>query len=114
MEIKNEDYCVAYDPTDASITFRGALRLRTAGEYAPILQLLAQVVAAAPVTITLDLRDLRFLNSSGLNMLFRFVLDVRDQMTSRVIVRGAAQVSWQVKAIKSMRRLSPGLQSSLE
>jgi hypothetical protein len=115
MEIKDKNYYIAYDPTDFSITFRGALRLRTASEYAPILQLLDQIVAAEPATITLDLRDLHFINSSGLNMLFRFILDVREQMISRVIVRGADQVPWQIKAIKTMRQLLPGgLQSSLE
>jgi hypothetical protein len=114
MEIKNKDYYVVYDPTSASVTFQGTLRLRAASEYAPIVQLLDEIVTAAPATITLDLRELHFLNSSGLNMLFRFLVNLGNQGPSQVIVRGAAQVPWQVKAIKSMRRLSPGLQPALE
>jgi hypothetical protein len=109
MEIKGKNYRVTYDPRSARIVFQGALRLRGMGEYAPIAQLMNAVVAAAPATVTLDLRGLRFLNSPGINILFRFVINMRDQTRSQVVVLGAARIPWQAKSLDNMRRLMPGL-----
>jgi hypothetical protein len=110
MEIKGDNYHVVYDPANASFTLQGFLRLRGMSEYAPIMQLLDGVVAAAPETVTLNLQDLRFLNSSGINMLFRFVINMRDQTSSQVVVHGSSQIPWQLKSLRNLQRLMPELQ----
>ena len=114
MEIKDESYHISGDTLNASVTFHGTLRLRGMREYAPIMQLLDEVAEAAVDAITLDLRDLRFLNSSGINMLFRFVIQMRDQATCQVIVIGSAQSPWQTKSLPNLQRLMPALQLELE
>jgi hypothetical protein len=114
MEIKGEDYSIVGDTINASVTFHGALRLRGMREYAPIMHLMDDVAAAAVDAITLNLQDLRFLNSSGINMLFRFVIQVRDQATCQVVVRGSAQVPWQTKSLENLQRLMPSLQLEFE
>ena len=114
MEIKSEDYQVIGDVANASVTFNGALRLRGMREYAPIMQLLDEVAAAATDAVTLNLQDLHFLNSSGINMLFRFVIQMRDQATCQVIVIGSAQSPWQTKSLPNLQRLMPALQLELE
>ncbi len=114
MEIKGQDYHVTYDLDTATVIFRGTLRLRGAGEYAPIVQLLDDVVASAPETVTLNLGELRFLNSSGINVLFRFVIKMREQGISQLIVRGSTQIPWQSKSLKNLQRLMPALQLVLD
>jgi len=114
MEIKSEDYQVTCDPDPPTVVFRGALRLRGAAEYAPIVQLLDDIVAAAPETATLNLRDLRFLNSSGINVLFRFVIKVREQSSTQLVVLGSKMVPWQGKSLKNLQRLMPSLQLEME
>ena len=59
------------------MTCQGSLRLRGPEEYASILQLLTDAAETKPPTLTLDLRALRFLNSSRINVLAKLVLYVR-------------------------------------
>jgi hypothetical protein len=114
MEIKHEEYQVAYDPDTATITCQGSFRLRGSAEYAPILEILNEAVNTKPETITLDLRELKFLNSSGINTLSKFMIQVRKHKASQMVIKGSAQVSWQKKSLKNFQRLLPDLQLELE
>ncbi len=114
MEIKSTNYSVNFDPDTNIITLQGFLRLRGMNEYAPIAQLLDDVVATDPETVTLNLRGLHFLNSSGINMLFRFVINMRDKTNGQVIARGSSQIPWQTKSLHNLERLMPGLQLEFE
>ena len=114
MDITHADYQVRYDAFTATITCQGAFRLRGPEEYAPILQLLLDAAETKPPTLTLDLRALRFLNSSGINALAKFVLHVRAQPASQIVIKGNAQYLWQQKSLKNFQRLLPGLQPEIE
>jgi hypothetical protein len=114
MEITGEDYQVVGDLEAASVTFRGALRLRGMGEYAPIIELLDQLEATEPEAITLDMQGLRFLNSSGINVLFKFVLKANERGSSQIVVHGAEGVRWQRKSLPHLQRLMPTLQLVFE
>jgi hypothetical protein len=83
-------------------------------EYAPIVQLLNELADQEPATITLDLRELEFLNSSGINVISKFVLKVRQKNTSQILVRGSKTIPWQGKSLKNLQRLMPSLQLELE
>src|SRR5690349_11169429 len=69
LEVKDSDYCVRYHPETKTVTFQGELQLSGMNEYAPIMTLLDEVVNQEPPVLTLDLRELEFLNSSGVNVL---------------------------------------------
>ncbi len=114
MEIKGRDYSIIYNPATTTIMCQGSFRLQGADEYEAIAQLLNDVVAEKPTVITLDLRELRFLNSSGINMLSKFVINVRRQMTSQIMVRGSYQISWQNNSLKNLQRLMPDLKLEFE
>jgi hypothetical protein len=109
MEIKPDDYQVAFDPATATVICAGSLRLQ-GGEYAPIETMLAEAADAQSPVITLDVRELQFLNSSGINAISKFVLRVRKHNASRVVVRGNNQYPWQKKSLANLERLLPGLQ----
>ncbi len=113
MEINGEDYNITYNPTTATIVFHGSLRLLGMNEYAPIVQLLDEVVTQALPIITLNVRNLNFLNSSGINMLSRFVINIRKQSVSQLIIQGSLQVPWQAKSLVNLQRLMPA-ETSLE
>jgi hypothetical protein len=110
MEVKGTNYHVTYEPVTATVYFQGVLRLRGLNEYDPIIQLLDDVVGAMPEKITLDLRRLQFLNSSGINILFKFVIKIREQGQSQLVVVGSEQVAWQKKSLQNLRRLMAGVQ----
>jgi hypothetical protein len=109
-----EDYAIRYDANTATVICKGSFRLRGGEEYAPILQLLMQAAAARHETLTLDLRTLEFLNSSGINTLSKFILEVRKHNASQVVIKGSSQFAWQTKSLTNLQRLLPGLQMEIE
>lgn len=110
MDISGEGYRVSYDPASVVVSFQGTLRLRGMDEYAPITQLLNDLVGQKRDKVTLDLCELRFLNSSGINVLMRFIINIRDQGHSHVVVYGSSQIPWQGKSLNNLQRLLPSLQ----
>lgn len=114
MEIKAQDYCIQYDVTTATINFQGLLLLNGAGEYAPITQLLNELVDQHPPIIILNLQQLRMLNSSGFQMLSKFVMKVRQHTEIQILIKGNKNISWQSRSLKNLQRLMPTIQIELE
>lgn len=113
-EIKGEDFNVNYVKETNTLLFQGTLRLGGAESYQPIADLLNAVQAEAPATITLNLKQLEFLNSSGISLLSKFVINVRKQEASHIVVKGATAIPWQSKSLKNFKRLMPTLELILE
>ncbi len=114
MEIKTKDYTMEYDRATQTVTCSGSFRLSQMEEYAPIVDLLNEVADSSPNTITLDLRQLEFLNSSGINIFSKFVIKVRQQKNIQIVVKGSKQIPWQGKSLKNLQRLMPSLHLELE
>ena len=113
MNITHEDYQVQYDEASATISCLGSFRLH-GEEYKPILDLLVSAADAKPAMLTLNVRELQFLNSSGINTLSKFILQVRKHKASQVVVQGSSQFPWQAKSLKNLQRLLPGLQMEID
>lgn len=114
QEIKGEDYTVSYDEASTAVKFRGELALGGPKEYAPINDLLAQVLASSPDTMTLDLRDLAFLNSSGISMISKFVLGLRKKKGTQLVILGSNDMPWQGKSLKNLQKFLPSLKLEVE
>jgi hypothetical protein len=114
MEIKTEDYNIWYDVVTKTLTCQGSLRLGGMEEYAPIVQLLNDVVDQQTPMLTLNLRSLEFLNSSGINVLSKFVIKVRQQKDMQLVVQGSTGIPWQGKSLKNLQRLMPTLKLEWE
>lgn len=109
QEIKGEDYSIDYEPESTTVNFNGELSLGGSGEYAPISQLLDTVAEQNPPKLTLNLSNLKFLNSSGISMLSKFVINLRKKQNIQVIVIGSNSIPWQGKSLKNLEKLFPGL-----
>lgn len=114
MEIKDKDYSVRYDSELKTVIFQGELQLSGMDEYAPIMSLLDDILAREPPVLTLDLRGLEFLNSSGINVLFRLVIKVREKENMQLVIQGSNRVFWQSKSLSNLQRLMPTVQLNLE
>lgn len=108
MDITHADYQVQYDEANATVICKGSFRLN-GDEYKPVLDLLVRAADALPALLTLDVRGLQFLNSSGINTLSKFILHVRNKKTSQVVVQGSTQFPWQEKSLINLQRLLPAL-----
>lgn len=114
MEINGENYSVFYDSETSTISCEGSLRLYGAAGYGDISALLEKAAETESENITLDLRKLKFLNSSGINVISKFVIKVRNQKTSGLTVLGTKQFPWQQKSLKNLNRLMPDLKLEFE
>ena len=107
MEIRTDDYRVWNEGSD--IYFDGVMRLASSKDYMPVLDLMTSILNSNPDTITIDLRDLEFLNSSGINLLAKFTIETRKHPNVKLIVRGTADIPWQSKSLPNLRKLHPSL-----
>jgi len=103
--ISGESYKVVQEE-NARVAFKGALRLSGMEEYAPILELLKSTTDEA-AGVTIDLRELEFLNSSGITMLSRFVIYVRDRTGISLEFLASATITWHARSLTNLQRLMP-------
>lgn len=80
MQIKGEKYHVGYNPETSTIFCEGMLNLRGKDGYKDIANLFDQVVKQNhSAKITVDVRELEFLNSSGITTLGGFIIKLRKK-----------------------------------
>lgn len=113
MEIKGGNYRVWFDEPEFTVFFEGILRLSGAQEYQPIEELLEKVLAKDPKTVTLDLRALNFLNSSGINVLYKFAIATRKKGELQLAVRGSKNVPWQGKSLPNLKKFNSNFELTL-
>jgi hypothetical protein len=93
-----------------TVFFKGALRLSGADEYRPILEMLKETLANPGEPIVLDLRELDFLNSSGITMFSRFVIEARDRTGVNLHFLASESIPWHARSLKNLQRLMPALE----
>ncbi|MBF0201372.1 MAG: hypothetical protein HQK66_08670 [Desulfamplus sp.] len=110
MEIKEENYTVRYDESGASITCSGVLDLRGREGYAEIVELLGRAAESDPPSgkITLDMKNLEFLNSSGITTLGGFIIKLRKKGDTKLTILCSNSYSWQPRSMKGLGKLMPG------
>ncbi|MEO8662811.1 MAG: hypothetical protein ABI693_30405 [Bryobacteraceae bacterium] len=107
--IKGETYEVHLDEGGSTIYFKGALRLSGEQDYAPILDLLKETINHPSADSVLDLRELDFLNSSGITMFSRFVIEARGRVSMSVTILASESIPWHARSLKNLQRLMPSL-----
>jgi hypothetical protein len=112
MELKTNEYRVWVEGSE--VHFDGTMRLSGSEAYAPIQQMLEDVLATDPASITINLKDLEFLNSSGINLLAKFTIEVRKKATVGLVVKGSRGVPWQSKSLGNLKKLYPSVELSID
>ena len=112
MKIETENYTFAVDESSNTVKIHGSLRLNGMDEYGPVLNGLRTALSRSS-SMTLDLCGLAFLNSSGIAMLSKFVIEARSIEGLQLTVLGSAQVPWQGKSLKNLQRLFPALELTI-
>lgn len=109
--VSGEQYSVEWDGPSRTAALKGILRLNGLEEYGPIARFLSAAVPEGPMV--LDLRSLEFLNSSGIAMLSKFVIEIRNRKTVELSVVGSKEVSWQSKSLTNLCKLMPSLKMEI-
>lgn len=108
--VKGDDYSVEYDAALGKVSFMGTVRLPSGAEYDPIMNVLqlahSQCVGG---TLRLDFRKLLFLNSSGINVISKFVIAARKAERVKLTVLGSRDVYWHQKSLLNLQRLWSGV-----
>lgn len=108
MNIETDTYTLEHDQENKLIKISGSLRLNGMQEYLPVLEALTAAIADTD-TFTLDIAQLQFLNSSGIAMLSKFIIEARSHESMTLTVLGSSLIPWQGKSLKNLQRLYPKL-----
>jgi hypothetical protein len=96
---------------NSTVFFKGALRLRGTEDYAPILEMLKETLREPSISpagpIVLDLSELAFLNSSGITMFSRFVIEARSHAGIDLHFIASEAVPWHARSLRNLQRLMP-------
>ncbi len=111
LEFAEKGFRVWYEPESYTVFFEGTLRLNTR-QYKPLSEMLQTILRTNPQTITLHLRELSFLNSSGINTLYKFAIALRKQSSVGLIILSSRTIAWQAKSLPNIKRFLPS--ASLE
>ncbi|MFK5984883.1 MAG: hypothetical protein QM479_05615 [Pseudomonadota bacterium] len=113
MKIENENYVLEYNEVTHQVMLSGSLRLNGLDEYALIFDVLKQCLNNAK-KMSLDLCQLEFLNSSGIAMLSKFIIEARgtakENQQLEICIIGSKLIPWQGKSLKNLQRLFPAMQ----
>lgn len=111
MEIKTDKHRIRYNAEQALIICEGSLMLNGAPAYEPILDLMKQAAEQQQQELAIDIRELKFLNSSGINMMTKFVMYVSDikMLDLKIKCIVYEKVAWQKKLAINLQRLMPEL-----
>jgi hypothetical protein len=115
MEVVGRKYSVRFDAQTATISCIGIFDLRGKEEYQPIVDLFDAVVDLQPERITLDVRQLEFLNSSGITAIGSgLVIKVRNKGCSRLTICCSDQHPWQKRSMKGISKLMPEIELTFQ
>ncbi len=56
--------------------------------------------------MTLDVRALTFLNSSGINVLYKFAIATRKKGDLQLVVHGSKGIPWQGKSLPNLKKFN--------
>ncbi len=105
MKLETDKYTVEYIRKNRKITFKGILRLQSKEEYREISELLSQAAnETTGLPLVLDMRELVFLNSSGISAFSMFILKMR-KLDKDILIEGNESVPWQTKSLKNFQKL---------
>jgi hypothetical protein len=105
MILKAGDATLQFDSSTNTMTFSGSMRLANMKEYDQISHFLKEHIHASTQHATLDLKELQFLNSSGITTLSLFILNCKKASGPGLKVLGNNEISWQQKSLINFKKL---------
>jgi hypothetical protein len=111
--ISGETFEIQLAEDNSTVIFKGALRLTGMEDYAPILAMLKETLTDVSAAVVIDMRELDFLNSSGITMFSRFVIEARNRTHIGLQFIASETIPWQARSLKNLQRLMPAIRVEL-
>ena len=108
MEITKEGCSIQYKKETSEIFVVGTMRLFGSEHYADIASVLSRAAEDESPNLTLDITRLQFLNSSGINVFFKFLIDLRKRNRTKLTIKGTNEYFWQKKTLLNFQKILPG------
>lgn len=108
MEFKYNDAKMWFDEDTETIFLEGTFRLNI-DQYEGMTKVLNDILSQKPDKLKLDLTSLEFLNSSGINVIAKFVIAVRNGNEVALTVCGNTGIPWQGKSLPNLKKLYPAV-----
>jgi len=105
MELEVGDAKLTYDNNQKTTIIDGSMRLANLSEYKVVSDFLNKISEQADDSLTLDVRNLQFLNSSGITTFSMFILSCKKQGKPKLKVLGSNDISWQEKSLRNFKKL---------
>lgn len=109
MEVAGDDYSVKFDEASSVIVFTGSLRLCGTKGYTEIADCLDNIIELDKEQVTIDLKALDFLNSTGITTISKFIIKTKNKGVTQLVINGNNDITWQKKTLKHLLRLMPTL-----
>ena len=107
MHLHTDEFLVSFEEAEARIKFEGSMRLRSARDYDQLKQLLRDAHSKDLPALTLDFRELKFLNSSGIGTIGQFIVEARKANRMQLVLRGSSARPWQPRSLGTFKRIWP-------
>jgi len=105
MNIKEENYSIIWEKENQTITFDGTIRLQDLNAYKPIKDLLILAENETNQKMIMNLKSLKFLNSSGITTISMFIINARKAKKIQLTIIGSKEVSWQGKTLANFKKI---------
>ncbi len=113
MTIQTDSYTITADKDEGIVTLEGTLRLQGREQYKPIFDLLMESASWREGKLTIDMRGLIFLNSSGISAISLFIIEMR-KIAKPIEILGSNSITWQSKSLKNFQRLYEQVEITIE
>ncbi len=111
MELQGDKFRITYNAESATVTCAGTVDMRGKTDINKVVELLLTMWLlehSSDSVITLDVKELEFLNSSGITSVGGFIIKIRNKGGIRLAVRCSDNYSWQARSMKGLQKLMPG------
>jgi hypothetical protein len=113
MTIETDAYSVTATKEDSTVMMKGTLRLQGREQYKPIFDLLMESASWREGMLTIDMRELIFLNSSGISAVSLFIIEMR-KIQKPIAIIGSNDITWQSKSLMNFQRLYEQVEITIE
>lgn len=105
MEVKTEEYSAYFNQAEKTVVMTGSMRLQNLAAYEEIKKVLKTGIENTEGQLTIDIKNLNFMNSSGVTTLSLFLIECRNKKFTPVRILGSAKISWQIKSVLNFKKL---------